>query len=1407
MSTRINSNSSVVNVGRTTPVSPGQQPASRSIPVVLASDQQPIPVEEQNKVQSEVSLSLLGIPRAEVALGIFADVNTYDVNPSEWSSQPPIYTPGLGIKHLPNEAGALVEAVRDKNAILTSKRFFRYQPGRVSAATFGVKATVSTADFAPNPAIRKYGIFDNFDGYYWEHRQSGEGDNFNVVRRTQSLLNFPNSPFGNVGQGIRKATNFNDEQFITKQQTDDYRACGKGFKIPKGNLFVRERDILTDKKIAIAESAFEQALANTTWTDTSGNPFNTQYGSQNAVTQYEDRDMFVFRDKCHRDVQFAIEMYMMDLEWGGDAHTRLNSKNYRTALLPNPEREKFLYSFVKDLILAEFSIGSGAYNKLDTLTDITLDLFSQNTASVKTYWQTLCATVDWGNKERIDTIFDARKYYWSYFVSSYSAGDVDAGATIPYSNTAIHSTSNAVNYRYNPINGPGDGLDFMVNQVIPGYVPPLTQLYGTDVSATMALELNRFYENIKYKCARDLLYVIDGYKNDIVGGGNAETKYNMSMYYKGDGQSIYSQSQDGNSQVSERSRHTHLRDMILEDLKEAPFNMNTSNPIESKIISLAGDLIENFNSESTIAVEYGTRGFAANLVAFRDGLPMIHAAVNDPSLLKPIEKIKAHTRFEFIDFNNDGTAGPGPDDYDMNNARLDGYQTVFTLTKGIVTFGQKVRMYTGNGQDWPVVTGTSGESVGGWQNGAIFTVDRVIGAKGNQFTIRAYKYSNNPEGQKVFTIDPDTGEDFTPQTNDDGDNYVYFELVTPFEVPEVYDPQYYRFDTREAGTITNIDGVNISTNYDDDSDPFIKGMQFPLKYSSNIQLDDAEAVYLGYIDTSLDSNVNANLSEIRRQYDNINFNIEYINWIKNNVNPEYWGVYEYRVPRSRFSHDKLDGKVSKRVYSDVATGPTGIVRPGANVQDQDGLWEDAISLYNFDFTKVTMLKVEFSWYGAVGALFLAYVPIDNGEARWVRVHHLRASNQLKIASLGNATLPITYNVWGGGSEITGGDLEYQTDTYNYGNASHHIVKYGASYYIDGGDRGTVRLYSHNNNTTVDAVGKKWQITTTGAAASRQYEITELTTTDGVPIPSNKTFFMGAELQTGDARDQGIKVNWVNGNFVEFTRQPVGQGITLVTDRAPTAYGLETKDVIVSAVNSSGVRNRVQVYPTKLSTANLGNNPVRMRMKKTPVFQTEDVIDGTLNLSAEYTISAEGLPLTVTESAAPDPFLLNNAEKYGWFQARVLGEEVTVFGRLYKLANSYYFDMFDTFTDTVTLKTGEFLPDDRFAYQANTVTGDVNVITYSDETRTILPSQDSLTSINVVNNPVLPIPGTGTSVATLYLTQGTEQIELNTYFDYNKEYLSYPLTDEVESLYIAVDSDTLVGENTDPIAVGITWEEQ
>ena len=259
----INNNNYVVNVGRTTPVDPGPQPASKSIPVVVSTDQEAVPVVEQNKILSEVSLSLLGIPRAEVALGIFADVNTYDVNPSEWSSSPEqrisvaadeatAYTdiPGkqtTGVSHLPEESGALVEAGADEVAVLTSKRFFRYQPGRVSAATFGIKSTTSVGALSTtrkpvrNPTIKKYGIFDKFDGYYWETRDTGQGDQFAVVRRTQSIIRKNPLKFGNS----------------SGQQLEDHALGGKapGTAESTYNAYPTATKYLTENKFDIIDKS------------------------------------------------------------------------------------------------------------------------------------------------------------------------------------------------------------------------------------------------------------------------------------------------------------------------------------------------------------------------------------------------------------------------------------------------------------------------------------------------------------------------------------------------------------------------------------------------------------------------------------------------------------------------------------------------------------------------------------------------------------------------------------------------------------------------------------------------------------------------------------------------------------------------------------------------------------------------------------------------------------------------------------------------------------------------------------------------------------------------------------------------------------------------------------------------
>jgi len=194
----------VVTIGRTAPIPPGPQLAQDSLPVVIASDQEAVPVEVQNQQISEVSLSLLGIPRAEVALGIFADVTTYDINPNEWQSE------GAGTTtHVPTESAAKVTvgtATTNAYQILSSKRFFRYQPGRVSAATFGVRVNTTT----DRTDIKKFGAFDKRDGYYIEVQGGGQtaiGDKENnllCVRRTSALeSNEPGIRTANVADGDR----------------------------------------------------------------------------------------------------------------------------------------------------------------------------------------------------------------------------------------------------------------------------------------------------------------------------------------------------------------------------------------------------------------------------------------------------------------------------------------------------------------------------------------------------------------------------------------------------------------------------------------------------------------------------------------------------------------------------------------------------------------------------------------------------------------------------------------------------------------------------------------------------------------------------------------------------------------------------------------------------------------------------------------------------------------------------------------------------------------------------------------------------------------------------------------------------------------------------------------------------
>ena len=95
--------------------------------------------------------------------------------------------------------------------------------------------------------------------------------------------------------------------------------------------------------------------------------------------------------------------------------------------------------------------------------------------------------------------------------------------------------------------------------------------------------------------------------------------------------------------------------------------------------------------------------------------------------------------------------------------------------------------------------------------------------------------------------------------------------------------------------------------------------------------------------------------------------------------------------------------------------------------------------WGLDLSRVTMFKIEFSWYGAVGAKFLAYVPVGHGEARWVTLHYISAENRFELPSLRSAYLRLFTSV-----ATTAGTPRPA-----------FINLYGSSVYIDGGDKGTV----------------------------------------------------------------------------------------------------------------------------------------------------------------------------------------------------------------------------------------------------------------------------------------------------------------------------------------------------------------
>jgi hypothetical protein len=1017
-------------IGKTAPVPLGQQKAVNSLPVVFAEDQPPIPVEEQNKIQSEVALSLLGIPRAEVALGIFADVNTYDINPSEWSQFPienEIDGDGntvTGLNHLAKEAGAELVAETGRTTVLTSKRFFRYQPGRVSSSTMGVKMnkTASTYDSStPNrdimkgaPSIKKWGIFDKFDGYYFEIVNGGDKNDFRCVRRTQALVYTQPAGVETTGDGWNK----------------------------------------------IATAA----------TGTS----NIKAGNWGVVGE----DPVIFR----------------------------NGLAYVAAAVYDPS---------------------------------------------------LC----------------------------YSPDDV----------LAVENGADLNDYEF-------------------------------------------------------------------------EEGYAVRLAYR------------------------NAANNFVEHLAGRQFQF----PFDQKDIDKASADYLNWKQ-------------------------------NDLFLKPASEYIRLDAHCKWQDIVTNLSRGGG------------------------ATFSPEI--------------GISGDSI----------------------------LANTTDARFGFDTDPS-------ETN--SGVKIWNLLVSTQGATQVTQTQF-----------RNRFGVDSHRSSAKEYDPAS-------------EISDA-------------GKKNITLKE----------------WFHLCVPKQYRLVYEWRPVRAMFSGDHLNGQNNAVRWSDVSTAnvdPTDISvkRPGDPVILDGAVLTDQ-SVYDIDFTKVTMWKIEFSWYGAVGALFLCYVPVANGEARWVRVHHMRASNQLDVASLGNATLPITYMTHGG-----------KANNLQEGN---RLVKYGASYYIDGGDKGTVRLLSKASDYPKSSKYGALNATVATVPVSNSFEITF--------NQALRDQLIGSYLKT----DTTTKVIWVENSVTAgrvvlyFNRNVSGflalnNTIELIVPRRQRAMmALRAKDNVINT-SGVGVRNRIQLYPIKYSLGLTDfsgeDNIVSINFIKNPLLITNNLNNTGLAATVDtpiYTNSSEASKgFELGSGTVPKKILsgtnissgnystligtLNADGKYFYaymrskptndvgsgFPTTPGTDEGEMLVRFFNKGGVIYIQNYEAqATDISVFGNLMFVKMYTFDTEGNitALTGTIgssasngNHNKYENQKKwdaSEIGTWESIASLSGAKISqdfrLAPVANTGNNIFSIYANKGGAQYDLTDYFSYNKEYISFPLTNEVDILgvYAFWESTSSATPPTTSVDIvnSLTWEEQ
>jgi hypothetical protein len=660
--------------------------------------------------------------------------------------------------------------------------------------------------------------------------------------------------------------------------------------------------------------------------------------------------------------------------------------------------------------------------------------------------------------------------------------------------------------------------------------------------------------------------------------------------------------------------------------------------------------------------------------------------------------------------------------------------------------------------------------------------------------------------------------------------------------------------TGEGLNILNVDTSNARFGYDtapNATDSAVKVWNLLVSVQGSTQVQNGE-YSTAFPSAHRVSSYDVANSDVGRK------NLTLKEWFKICVPPQYRMVYEWRPVRAMFSNDQLNGLTNTVRWSDVSTANVdpeivGVKRPGDPVVIDGQILTDT-SVYDIDFTKVTMWKIEFSWYGAVGALFLCYVPVGNGEARWVRVHHMRASNQLDVASLGNATLPITYMTHAG---LSNGLPD---------SGKSKLVKYGASYYIDGGDKGTVKLLSKSSDYSKSVTYSGIKTAVTGTPGSNYFSIP----TAGTVAQNAKDQLIGAYLKS----DTTMKVIWVENDSsnirLYFNKAvsafPDTTPIELIVPRRQRAMvALRAKDEVSNGAGV-GIRNRIQLYPIKygigVTDSSSDSNILTVNFIKNPLLITNNLNNSSLSQTYAITLyssstnqsngfnlgsgtvprkliagpSAAGHNISSADYTALQSLLSfdgayihcymrgigTRSIPVGGFPATPGVSETPVLVRLFRKGSDYWIQNYEAKNEPFTV-FGGLLPVRMYTFNTQGTitpfTDDFTHSKYEDQKKWnesgfvgTFESIAQLSGASVSQDfRLAPVASTGSVIFSLYCNEGGAQFDLTDYFAYNKEYISYPLTNEVDVLcaYAMWESTSSATQPTTQLSIvnSLTWEEQ